>query len=39
MLLISFRALNIPGEVKIFHKKVIRNIRGLSSDVPLILNM
>lgn len=36
----SFTALsNIPGEDKVFHKKVHRDIRGFSSDVPLMLNM
>lgn len=36
----SFTALsNIPGEDKVFHKKVHRDIRGYSSDVPLMLNM
>jgi ectoine hydroxylase-related dioxygenase (phytanoyl-CoA dioxygenase family) len=36
----SFTALNnIPGEDKVFHKKVHRDIRGFSSDVPLLLNM
>jgi ectoine hydroxylase-related dioxygenase (phytanoyl-CoA dioxygenase family) len=36
----SFTALsNIPGEDKVFHKKVHRDIRGFSSDMPLMLNM
>ena len=36
----SFTALsNIPGEDKVFHKKVHRDIRGFSSDVPIMLNM
>mgnify|MGYP001035309202 CR=1 FL=1 len=36
----SFTALsNIPGEDKVFHKKVHRDIRGFSSDVMLMLNM
>ena len=36
----SFTALNnIPGEDKVFHKKVHRDIRGFSSDIPLLLNM
>lgn len=36
----SFTALsNIPGEDKVFHKKIHRDIRGFSSDVPLLLNM
>lgn len=36
----SFTALsNIPGEDKVFHKKVHRDIRGFSSDIPLMLNM
>lgn len=36
----SFSALsNIPGEDKVFHKKVHRDIRGFSSDVPIMLNM
>lgn len=35
----SFTALsNIPGEESVFHKKVHRDIRGFSSDVPLMLN-
>jgi ectoine hydroxylase-related dioxygenase (phytanoyl-CoA dioxygenase family) len=36
----SFTALsNIPGEDKVFHKKIHRDIRGFSSDIPLLLNM
>jgi ectoine hydroxylase-related dioxygenase (phytanoyl-CoA dioxygenase family) len=36
----SFTALsNIPGEESVFHKKVHRDIRGYSSDVPIMLNM
>lgn len=36
----SFTALNnIPGEVKVFHKKIHRDIRGFSSNIPLMLNM
>ena len=36
----SFTALsNIPGEEGVFHKKVHRDIRGYSSDVPIMLNM
>jgi ectoine hydroxylase-related dioxygenase (phytanoyl-CoA dioxygenase family) len=36
----SFTALsNIPGEDKVFHKKVHRDIRGFSGDVPIMLNM
>jgi ectoine hydroxylase-related dioxygenase (phytanoyl-CoA dioxygenase family) len=36
----SFTALsNIPGEDSVFHKKVHRDIRGYSSDVPIMLNM
>jgi ectoine hydroxylase-related dioxygenase (phytanoyl-CoA dioxygenase family) len=36
----SFSALsNIPGEMGVFHKKVHRDVRGFSSDVPLMLNM
>ncbi len=36
----SFTALsNIPGEDKVFHKKVHRDIRGYSSSVPIMLNM
>ncbi len=36
----SFTALsNIPGEDKTFHKKVHRDIRGFSAEVPIMLNM
>lgn len=36
----SFTALsNIPGEDKVFHKKIHRDIRGFSSNVPIMLNM
>jgi ectoine hydroxylase-related dioxygenase (phytanoyl-CoA dioxygenase family) len=36
----SFTALsNIPGENQVFHKKIHRDIRGFSSDIPLMLNM
>lgn len=36
----SFSALsNIPGEENVFHKKVHRDIRGFSSNVPIMLNM
>lgn len=36
----SFTALsNIPGEDKVFHKKVHRDIRGFSGNVPIMLNM
>jgi ectoine hydroxylase-related dioxygenase (phytanoyl-CoA dioxygenase family) len=36
----SFTALsNIPDEEKVFHKKVHRDIRGFSGDIPLMLNM
>lgn len=36
----SFTALsNIPGEDKVFHKKIHRDIRGFSSNVPIMMNM
>lgn len=36
----SFTALsNIPGEDKVFHKKVHRDIRGYSAEIPILLNM
>lgn len=36
----SFTALsNIPGEDKVFHKKVHRDIRGYSNNIPIMLNM
>jgi ectoine hydroxylase-related dioxygenase (phytanoyl-CoA dioxygenase family) len=36
----SFTALsNIPGEDKVFHKKVHKDIRGFSAEIPLMLNM
>ena len=36
----SFTALsNVPDEEKVFHKKVHRDIRGFSRDLPLMLNM
>lgn len=36
----SFTALsNIPGEDKVFHKKIHRDIRGFSAEVPIMLNM
>ncbi len=36
----SFTALsNIPGEDKVFHKKVHRDIRGYSAGIPILLNM
>jgi ectoine hydroxylase-related dioxygenase (phytanoyl-CoA dioxygenase family) len=36
----SFTALsNIPGEDEVFHKKVHRDIRGFTSNVPVMLNM
>ena len=30
---------NIPGEDGVFHKKIHRDIRGYSSEVPVLLNM
>lgn len=36
----SFSALsNIPNEEGVFHKKIHRDVRGFSSDIPLMLNM
>jgi ectoine hydroxylase-related dioxygenase (phytanoyl-CoA dioxygenase family) len=36
----SFTALsNIPGEDNVFHKKVHRDIRGFSGEIPILLNM
>jgi len=36
----SFSALNnLPEESSVFHKKIHRDIRGYSSDIPLMLNM
>ena len=36
----SFSALsNLPRENKIFHRKVHRDIRGFSGDIPIMLNM
>ena len=36
----SFTALsNIPGEDKVFHKNIHRDIRGFSAEVPIMLNM
>jgi ectoine hydroxylase-related dioxygenase (phytanoyl-CoA dioxygenase family) len=36
----SFTALNnIPSESSVFHKKVHRDIRGYSNEIPLLLNL